>query len=809
MRKIAKHHRLSLAISAISVALGNVAQAADEFSLEEVVVTAQKRSESMQEVPVAVSAIGSNDIEALGWDNPTDVASQVPNMQVSAPLGEAQPIFAIRGISMSDYSPSQASPIGVYADEAYLGSTYTHGMSMFDIERIEVLRGPQGTLYGKNTTGGAINIITRTPDVDGVTTGYATVGVEDFGGKSASTAIESPLIDGKLAARLALKYKKDDGHWENNNGPDMAQTDYRAGRLTLNWEPTDDLSAVLKITSGKSTPRSAVPRAEGTLPGGMTLAGIVPEGKNNEGSISYVGKTETEMTAVNLKLTYETEDYSFVSVSSFYDADYLAESDTDGTAATMLAIDWQSDSEAFGQDFRIVSDYDGPFNFIAGVYYGHEDINTNILHREFFGDPAVPVVLNNLSAAMGAMGNTAMQDHFAALALAAPNMGQVQRRFDVVKESFAAYTHMTYDISDDLGLTVGLRYTEDENTRNYINYSRLDADGNPLGSWLPGNLLSSPFIALGIDAPFVTSGLAATTGLPAGMFLDGPYTTASGEERSEKEDAVTGKIALDYQLTEDVMLYTSYSKGFRSGSFNNGLVYADQSNDNGAYAAPEYVDAYEVGFKGEFFDRRLRLNANYFFYEYEDQQFINQVGISAQLVNAGGADIQGIEVELLAMPMEGLTLQAGLGLIDAEYTELDLPRLSTPLDPSDTIDLEGNEPVSSPEVNFNFAVDYEFEPTDTLIARAHLDGTFTDDQWFSAYNDQDGHQDIRQDDYWIYNARLTVSDTSEKYALSLWVQNLTDEEFDLYGINLQGGFGFNYFLEGAPRTYGADFTVRF
>ncbi|NIB41516.1 TonB-dependent receptor [Pseudomaricurvus alkylphenolicus] len=807
MKRISNPHRLALAIGLISASLN--AHSLEDFALEEVVVTAQKRSESMQEVPVAVSAIGSEDIEALGWDNPTDVASQVPNMQVSAPLGDAQPIFAIRGISMADYNPSQASPIGVYADEAYLGSTYTHGLSMFDIERIEVLRGPQGTLYGKNTTGGAINIITRNPELDGYTTGYTTLGVEDYDGRSASMAVESPLIDGVLGARLALKTKKDEGKWDNHNGSDMAQTDYRAGRLTLNWQPTDELNALLKITSAKSTPRSSVPRAEGTLPGGMTLAGVVTDGEHYEGATDYVGKTETEMTSVNLKVSYDFENFTLVSVSSFYDADYLAETDTDGTTANLLSIDWQSDSEAFGQDLRLVSSFDGPFNFIAGLYYGHEDINTDIVHHTFFADPVVPVMLNNLSNAMNAMGNVPMADHFAALAVAAPNMGQVQRGFDVVKESYAVYTHMTYDINDNLGLTVGLRYTEDENRRNYINYSHLDHSGNPIGSWLPNNLLSTPFIAMGIDAPFVTSGLSAQTGLPAGMFLDGPYTTASGEKRSVKEDAFTGKIALDYQLNADVMLYASYSKGFRSGSFNNGLVYADQTNENGAYAAPEYVDAYEVGVKSEFFDSRVRLNANYFFYEYEDQQFVNQVGISAQLVNAGGADIQGLEVELLAMPMEGLTVQAGLGLIDAEYTELNLPRLSTPLDPADTIDLKGNQPVSSPELNFNFALDYEFQPSDAIIARAHFDGTYTDEQWFSAYNELDGHSNIRQDSYWIYNARVTLSDLAEKYALSLWVQNLTEEEYDVYAINLQGGFGYNYFLEGAPRTYGVDFTVRF
>ncbi len=145
MKKTLKHANLAVAVSAITLAAASQVSA-EEFALEEIVVTAQKRAESMQEVPVAVSAIGSNDIEALGWDKPQDVAAQVPNMQMSAPLGDAQPLFAIRGVSMIDYTPSASSPVGVYTDEAYVGSSYLHGLSMFDMERIEVLRGPQGTL---------------------------------------------------------------------------------------------------------------------------------------------------------------------------------------------------------------------------------------------------------------------------------------------------------------------------------------------------------------------------------------------------------------------------------------------------------------------------------------------------------------------------------------------------------------------------------------------------------------------------------------------------------------------------------------
>jgi iron complex outermembrane receptor protein len=255
-----------------------------------------------------------------------------------------------------------------------------------------------------------------------------------------------------------------------------------------------------------------------------------------------------------------------------------------------------------------------------------------------------------------------------------------------------------------------------------------------------------------------------------------------------------------------MMSYIKYSRGFRAGSYGEDLVYLDAGD--ALYAKPEYVDAYELGMKSEFLDRRLRLNAALFYYDYTDQQFTNNVGLSGFLVNAGRTDIYGLELELLAVLADGWTLQAGLGLMDSEYKELELADLSTP-DPFDTIDLAGNQPVSSPDVNFNFASDYEKSFSNGYLMRLRIDGAYIDDQWFSAYNDLIGFGDIRQDAYWVFNARAAFSDATDKYTLSFWINNLADEEYDVFAINLQGAAGYNYFAQGAPRTYGVDFTIRF
>jgi iron complex outermembrane receptor protein len=784
-----------IAISGIVIVLGAEARAQDgDLALDEVVVTAQKRVESLQDVPLAVSAFSGEDVEAANWSRPADVVQQIPNMQVSKPYGDVQPLFAIRGISMISYNPSQASPIGVYADETYVGATYLHGLSMFDMERLEVLRGPQGTLYGKNTTGGAINLSSRSPVIDAGMSGNFTLGGGNYGSLNASGAIEGTIIDGVLAGRVAVTYKEDDGVWDNSIGPDMAQTKLNAARLTLNFQPSENLNALLKITSGESTPRHAPPRAEGTAAGGVNFAGnaeVINPGFL-AGSVDETGKAEVDLTLINLKLTYELQEHTLISVTSFYDGDYLQVQDLDGTSQPYFGMRWGSATDSVSQDLRLVSEYSGPFNFIAGVYFADEEINTDVLHENFFGVPS-PAATNPLI-----------------FAISDGVFGSLRRRVSLGKESLAAYSHMTFDFSEHIGLTVGLRYTEDDVNLDYYNISRINGQplviltpGGPLvvdprteGTWIGGVGNQTPF-----DSPVVP---LPPPNLPT--WTHGALTDESAPKRSETENELTGTISLDYRFSDDLLSYIKYSRGFRAGSYGEDLTYLDAGS--ALYARPEFVDAYEVGLKSEFLDNKLRLNAALFYYDYTDQQFTNNVGLSGYLINAGDTDISGLELELLAVLADGWTVQAGLGLMDSEYKELSLSDLSTP-DPFDSLDLSGNQPVSSPDVNFNFASDYEASIFSGYTMRLHVDGTFVGDQWFSAYNGLIGYENIRQDSYWVFNAGVAFSDAAEKYTLALGVSNLADEEYDVFAINLQGAAGYNYFSQGAPRTYGANFTVRF
>ena len=800
---------MSSTAQAQEVASGAAPVAEDEDPLGVIIVTANKRAENVQDVAAAVTAFGSDSVDSLGWEDPVDVSAQIPNMQVQQPFGEVQPIFSVRGISMSDYNQNQASPVGVYADEGYLGATYTHGLSMFDLERIEVLRGPQGTLYGKNTTGGAINLITRSPDPDGGVNGYINVGYGNFDAKSGSAAINLPIAEGVMAARIAVNFKKDDGYWENQIGPDLAQTDFWSARLGLAINPSDRLSLVAKITRSESDGRSNTPpRIEGRIPtpfGNVNIAGFDSADSKGTytGSVDVADAVEIDMTNLNVRATYEGDNFEIVSVTNWYESSFNQPQDVDGGPTNLASIDWLADTDSFAQDLRFVSNFGGSFNFIAGLYYANEDTDLDVDNTLF--DSPLPVLQIGNPALATLVGNGAF--------------GTASRDIDVIKKSYAAYVNAEIDLTDRLGLDVGLRYTIDKNTRDRFNVSRLATDGTPIGSWVPNN---NPLFgqgtaiggAGGLDAAFIPPG-AAPLCLPAptpfcatGVYTNGSFTDASVPSRSVTDKEWSGKITLNYQAADDVLVYGSYSRGFRAGSWNGGLFYADNANDNGAFASPEFLDAFELGFKSEFFGRSLRLNGGIFYYDYKDQQFINQVGISGLLVNAGGAEMLGAELELLWAAADGLTLQAGLGWLDSEYTELDLADLSTP-DTSDTIDLSGNQLLGAPELTLNFAADYEHEIGDSALVKLHVDGNYTSDQWFSAYNDALNYGAIRQDGYWLFNAKATVANIEETIALSLWVKNLADKNYDVFAINLQGGFGFDYFIEGRPRTYGAELSFKF
>ncbi len=772
-------------------------------SLEEIVVTAQKRAENLQDVPVSISALTQEMVDELNLETAGDIAAAIPNLQASLVFGETQPIFTIRGMSMSDYNTNQASPVSVYLDEAPIISNFMQGLSIFDVSRIEVLRGPQGTLYGKNATGGAINFITNSPELIG-TSGNVKIGYGAYDRKHVSGAVETALIEDSLGARVAFTYTDSDGYHDNklSGASDLWSTDTHSVRLTLSYA-AENIDAKLKITTGESdgitTGVINEARVEleeyrfdalgntlvnvygflGTDPDSVAALGYVPrdsEWDAWEGAHNKVESYSTEFDAVNLRLHWDIGSYTISTVTSFLDGSGLNLANTDGAPYRLLEIDWGSKVEQFNQDIRIASNYTGPFNFISGIYFDEDELKihnvyeffleTQTLFAQFLGDE------NNPQSILDTL---ALPDN---VTVPGKTGFTTDQRYTQERESLAVYFHSTYALTNTLTLNLGLRYTHDEGRGKDINTN--------LGDYYRNNIQS------------LITNQENVIGIPA-------FSTVYDPDQLEWEDEkVTGKLGIDYQVNDDIMLYASFSHGYRSSAFNGGAQFF--ASELGV-ADPETVDAYELGLKSQIFDGRVQLNAALFDYEYTGQQFVNVVGVQQFLVNGEKSSIRGAEVELVFVPTDRLSINAGLGYLDTEFEELSL--YNTQLNDGSNIDLSGNELFNAPEFNFNAAFQYLLFEGNSSSLWVGANTTFIDSQWYSAYNELIGYEGIGSDSAWQSDANLSWRSADGAWVASLWVKNIEENDEPSYAINLQGGFGYDYVTVGLPRRWGADVEYRF
>lgn len=720
----------------------------EAVSLEEVIVTAQKRSEDIQEVPVAITALTADFMSNANIETANDIVAHVPNLQVQFPFGETQPVFSIRGQTMADYNSNQASPVSFYVNEAYIGPSFLQGMTLFDLDRIEILRGPQGTLYGKNTSGGAINLVTRGPSFQGAQ-GDIAVGFGDFGREHARGGAETELVDGLLAVRGAFTYTKTDGHHENlaPGADDLASIDTWSGRFTLRYKG-EKLDATLQYSTGESDGQTAAVINKGVVPDGA--GGFVDFSGTNgragasnlwEGSHNKAGAFTTQFDLAMLTLKWQLANYELTSITSYLESDALNEQNTDGTAFRMLEDDWGTDVEQFTQDLRLVSDYAGPFDFIVGLYYSTDSTDRLNFFDVFHGvGPFQPDFSSGFST---------IQD------------------IDQDRESSAVYLHTTYDITDRLSLTAGVRFTNDKGEYDVL---------GQLGDYQRTPLLN--------------------------VIVPGSYAP---EDAEFDDSEFSGKLGLDYLFGGDSLVYASYSRGYRSSALNGGALFSPAEV---GVVEPEFVDAYEVGFKTRFGGSQVQLNGAAFYYDYTNQQLINFIGFQQHLVNAEAAEILGFELEAVAALTERFDIITSVGYLDTEYTDLVLSDTLT-ADVNDTVDLSGNELIGSPELNFSFAANYVIARSSAGVFQLNLDTVFIDDQWFSAYNDKLNYGRIRSDAHWTSNAKLSWRSADDRFAAALWIKNIEDDDSYTYALNAQAGFGFDFFIVGLPRRMGAEFSVRF
>ncbi len=859
MTKLYKSSRYAAMASASLIALSAVPsfaqEAAEEDSgLTEIVVTAQKREQNLQDVPAAISAFSADDLQQRGVSETSDLMGSLPNLQVTSAYGDTQPNFSLRGISVAnEFSASTASPVGVYVDEVYQSFRASHGQQLYDLERVEVLRGPQGTLYGRNTTGGAINFITRRPDLQG-TSGYITLGYGNYNTIKAEGALELTMVEDKVGLRAAFTRSKGDGYTFNPTlNQDFATTDSYAGRLTFRIKPSDRLDITMKGYFSKNDPKQDIPYGIGYLAGRTNAGGYSrfaprPELggrtlRQNEIQANTAGEYYTASRGASMNITAElTDNLTLTSITGYDKADYrLSPFDCDGSPIDICAIRYNSQSENFNQDLRLTYDSD-KLKLIGGLYYGKDTIDTQN-EPDFFGflrpllsSFGVPGGFNNIPIGVGNSLRTvpafAVNPALtpASPGFCAPIVINPGGFFDA--RSLAAFQ---YDVA----------------TTNTAGGTSAQAACQAAGAAPFGPILAKQEFTISrpskaiygeavyeiSDAFSVTLGLRYTwdkvkysnartllydlagTGVIASLvpysFPYNPALPRVNQRRSTGE--FTGRIVADYKFTDKILGYASYSRGYRAGTFN-GLAYQDTSQVY--FLEPEKVNAYEVGLKSRFADNKVQLNLAGFYYDYSNQQIAQIIGATSFLRAANGR-VFGAEAELAVQVAGPLRIDASFGYLDTKYKGNSI----NPADPSSlTLNINGNRFPNAPKVTFAAGFDLTaFDNGKTkLILRG--DTQYMGKYYFDPFGDygqkpcgspRTGTLVLQatpeiacgNPGYWLFNARATVK-FDDKYSLSFWGKNVTNKFYYVYGLNLNA-FYQDYLTRGAPRTFGAEFSARF
>ena len=600
---------LLLLSSAATPALAQATAAAPGAteSTQEIVVTAQRREQSILKVPLAVTAVTGHALENKGITNSSELATAVPNLQVNSSFGNTQPNFSLRGISVAnEYNSNQASPVGVYINDVYIASRVSQGMGLFDLDRVEVLRGPQGTLFGRNTTGGAINFITKGPSLSG-SNGYVEAGYGSFNTFKAQGAGEATLAGDQVGLRVAANYEVGDGQFHNVHpgGGDPDSTDTLQGRVSLRIRP-DGSPLDIKIVAygGRNNPTQAPVFGFQPFRQGLSFFEV------NE---NRVGRSKTSSWGVATNISYELSPHlKFISITSYDGGREDLQQAADGAPIDILDINWRSQFHQFSEEARL--NYSGDrLTLIGGVYYGWDGTITDNLF--------------DIGSLLGAGVNGGFFQHY----------GQERR-------SYAVFAQGDINLTRKLVLTLGLRYTADraryEDGSAYLFAGDIGGARTPLATTVP---CAGPPGACAYD--------------PAARF------SIHGQN-----NAPTGRASLTYNFDNGALAYISYNRGYRSGAFNGGGY---TSSSGITFVQPETVNAYEGGVKGRFLDRRLTVAAAAFYYDYQNQQVQDtRAGPVSFLVNAPKSEIYGADAEASLRVSPTFTLNGSIGLLHAQYKSL-------------------------------------------------------------------------------------------------------------------------------------------
>ncbi len=735
----------------------------DSTSLDEIIVTAERRSANLQEVPVSMTSYSADDLAALQVTDIGDLQSLVPNLSVH--VGDANnAVVYIRGVGQVDSIAFFEPGVGIYLDDIYLGRAQGAFLDVVDVERIEVLRGPQGSLYGRNTVGGAIKYVSAQPTNE--LSGNITASVGNFGRADIKASLSGPIIGDKLSGRLTAAKLSRDGYSDNAfDGNDDGDQDTFFLRGVLDFQASDTLSIQLSAdftdsdpdrsrTPSKVTPISILTVDPFTFGLSTTTypADVDPFAVNAD--FNLVEQTETK--GVGLNVTWDVNDQlTAKSISSYRELEYGTEIDLDGTPVNAFGIYYFNDQIQVTQEFQLT--YTGErIAAVGGVYYFNEKGDT------FDGG----VFSNFLIAASGIS--------------------------EFSTDSYAAFGQLDYAFSDRLTGIIGLRYTDEEK-----DYARTIEDFDLTA--LAGILFDPVTFAVSYANPELLNPRSSDLRLGTGVGVARPRA----DPDPASFDNLSFKVGLKFQVNDDLQLFGTVSEGFKSGGFNGRLADGQlQPYDE------ETLISFEAGVKSEWWDNRLRLNGSLFFTRYEDLQVssfeatADGSSILPVFTNAGEADIAGIELELAAMLSERTQLSANLGYLDADYGEFLAgvdPATNQVIDVSDQREL-----VNSPKWDAFVRLSH-----DVPLSTGSL--TFAGDIGYRSktYLEVNSSENLAQGGYSVYNASIAFRSADDTWQLMLGGKNLGDKEYRTHAFDLSAFPGVELGYYNAPRTYSLTGSYRF
>ncbi len=716
--------------------------------MDEIVVTAQRREQKVQDVPISLTALSGNQLANYGITSSEQLDKIAAGVVISQ-YGASSTItlINIRGVAQLDYADHQESPNAVYLDGAYVSFQGAAGMAMFDVDRVEILRGPQGTLFGRNATGGLVQIISRKPTDEFSGSVQALYG--SFNRVRLEGAVGGGLTE-ELSARAAFSFNRHDGYMRNSLGPDSGADETYNGRLQLLWKPSADIENLLTFFGSKT---SSIPGGVyDTIPAGpnpgnhlLTEAGKGPLFIANCQALGYgtpaagaddclgnikpddgpyrvdaaqAGTFDREIWSISNTLTWDMDDTTLTSISNYSHIDKLYQEDNDSTPQNIITYNSNQDAYQISQELRLNGEVQN-FRWTAGGYFlkisGDYDVNIDL--TDSFG--------------ISALGNAYSQR----------------------VETYSAFGQMEYDLSEAVTLIAGTRWTRDKKSLNLTSVCGLS------------------------DGDCTAFGFA-----PTGYQIMGSYTT---------EDW-SGKLQLTWKPADDVLLYAGVNRGTKGS-----LLLAPAPPGPGAEFSPlavkpEILTAYEAGIKTTVHDR-LILNLNTFYYDYKDYQAYNFVNLASQIFNAD-ARFYGAEVELSARLDDALFLNFGGAYLNTKIYDVALPDGS----------IADQESAQAPKFSLNASLRKEFNVrAGTVYAQASAN--YNSSRYFSTVNEPV----LKAPGYVSGDISLGFRNTDDVWDIVLNVSNVTDKGYIVYRSNLASIAGYAVQSYAPPRQVSLQVKYNF